>query len=885
MYIDSWLFCKCSWRWESVLWAVARSAFFSPRSLISQRNVRIYTGSLGDLRAVAPALDFFPAAAAGWGFLQHIYDWDTVVLDGNATVRTLESELNLGTLNLPCVLQLKGVMKFSGSGQFFCSSDFGCSRISFQSVSSLCWNNSKTVLKMQGSMLIMSNSSFAGCGSDTDGGVVQAYDLAEVVIDSCNFTDTFSSGFGGAVAAYGSNLSISRSFFQSCIASRGGGAVWSAVFQDCYGSNKIQNTNLLIIYSVFKSCCTGGAGGAVLADAPASLRSGGELSISIKSTRFSLCTSSAEGGGLHISGSTVYAHLRYTLFDSCTSGASGGAISSSSLSALSLVACTVHNNTALGAGGGGVHLNQSYFSAYEASVYSNSAPSGGGGAIYWQGWVNSSAIACPEGTSSVDALLTPAPAPSPAPRPICWVGTCAPCGAGTYSNSEGLSVCISCPPGTYSAVDGSSVCSGCPAGQYASLEGANSPTACVNCEAGTYTHTAGLSSCSLCPAGTYSAVESANSSSVCISCPEGQHASPEGANSSAACGTNAIVPFQTQPQLKSVELGKESTDFHSSTREAHPDRTVRQRRRRAQAELMNESVILSSLCGANNSALYGHYKQCIATDFWTLQVSEASDMVYSGVPFNFTAVKQDAYGTTILSDSSSLLQAIPTTADKEIDSLTSVLGSAVSVVKRGKAVFQFAIKATFTKIDYARKLAGTNSPIFLLIEGADLKAASGSKMRSDLVSVHMQQGGGVCPQGYILALEQEGEVNGSAICTLCKSGTYSVSPLASGSESPTASPACLSCPAGGNCSLGGADIHFSNKEIWRVIDGMYILVSCPSGYQKINSTAGTSKGKFSSTSQQCKVCLPEQYIVNPDTDSCQQCPQGAPNFVDVPISL
>jgi hypothetical protein len=828
-------------------------------------------------------LDVIPAAA-GWGFLQFVYDWDSVVLDGNATVLTLESELKLCTSNLPCVLQLKGAMNFSGSGQFFCSSNSGCSRIFVISVASFCKNNLKTVLKMQGSTLVMSNSSFAGCWSDTDGGVVQAYDLAEVVIDSCNFTGTFSSGFGGAVAAYGSNLSISRSSFQSCIASKGGGAVWSTGFQDCYGSNRTQNTHLLITYSVFRLCCTDGAGGAVLADAPASLRGGGKLSVSIKSSRFLQCTSSAEGGGLRTSGPTVFAHVRYTWFDSCTSGASGGAISSSSLSALSLLACTVHNNTALGAGGGGVHLNHSYFSAYEASVSSNCAPSGGGGAIYWQGWVYSSAIACPEGTSSVDALCTPATAPSPAYRPICRVGTCAPCGAGTYSNSEGLSACISCPPGTYSAADGSSVCSGCPAGQYSSLEGANSSTACVNCEAGTYANSTGLSSCKLCPAGKYSAVESANSSSVCISCPEGQNASPEGANSSAACATNAIVPFQTQQQSKSAEMGKKSTDYHSSTRGApHPDSTVR---RRAHHELVNESVILSSLCGANNSALYGHYQQCIATDFWKLQVSEVSGMVYSGVPFNFTAEKQDAYGTTILSDLSSIrvLQAIPTTADGEADSLTSVLGSAVSVVKRGKAIFQFAIKATFSKIDYARKRAGTNSPIFLSIVDTDMEAASGSDLVLVVLSVHMQQGGGVCPQGYILALDLEGEVNGSAVCTLCKSGTYSVSPLASGSESLTASPACLPCPAGGNCSLGGADIHFSDKEIWRVIDGMYILVSCPSGYQKINSTAGTSQGKFSSISQQCKVCLPEQYIVNPDTDSCQQCPPGAPNIVDVPIS-
>ena len=160
-----------------------------------------------------------------------------------------------------------------------------------------------------------------------------------------------------------------------------------------------------------------------------------------------------------------------------------------------------------------------------------------------------------------------------------------------------------------------------------------------------------------------------------------------------------------------------------------------------------------------------------------------------------------------------------------------------------------------------------------------MESATGSKMKSGLVSVQMQQGGGVCPPGYILALNQEGEVNGSAVCSLCRSGTYSVSPLAPGSL--TASPACLSCPAGGDCSRGGADIRFSlrPREVWRAVDGVYILVSCPAGFQLINSTAGTSQGVFSSSLQQCRACMPEQYIVNPDTDSCRQCPPGTPKIV------
>jgi hypothetical protein len=46
------------------------------------------------------------------------------------------------------------------------------------------------------------------------------------------------------------------------------------------------------------------------------------------------------------------------------------------------------------------------------------------------------------------------------------------------------------------------------------------------------------------------------------------------------------------------------------------------------------------------------------------------------------------------------------------------------------------------------------------------------------------------------------------------------------------------------------------------------------GHQLINSTEGTSKGIFSQVLQNCKPCLPGQYIINPNTDVCVQCPQG-----------
>ena len=53
---------------------------------------------------------------------------------------------------------------------------------------------------------------------------------------------------------------------------------------------------------------------------------------------------------------------------------------------------------------------------------------------------------------------------------------------------------------------------------------------------------------------------------------------------------------------------------------------------------------------------------------------------------------------------------------------------------------------------------------------------------------------------------------------------------------------------------------------------MYTLRDCPAGFQLINTT---SNGVFSHRLQQCSRCLPDQYIVNPNSDVCQQCPTGA----------
>lgn len=196
----------------------------------------------------------------GLGFLQFVYDWDTIVLPSNLTV-IVSSPLVLCVENLPCSIQLNGVgpsnMQIVGDGQIVCLASAGCSSIYVRSVAFRCRNNYKSTFKIQGSVLILSGSSFTDCNSDSDGGAIQAYDAALVTIETCNFTNIHSRGFGGAVAAHGSSLSITKSRLLNCTSKNGGGAVWSSAFQDCYGSDRLKNTQLDISLSVFVQCRTG----------------------------------------------------------------------------------------------------------------------------------------------------------------------------------------------------------------------------------------------------------------------------------------------------------------------------------------------------------------------------------------------------------------------------------------------------------------------------------------------------------------------------------------------------------------------------------------------------------------------------------------------------
>ena len=297
------------------------------------------------------------------------------------------------------------------------------------------------------------------------------------------------------------------------------------------------------------------------------------------------------------------------------------------------------------------------------------------------------------------------------------------------------------------------------------------------------------------------------------------------------------------------------------------------------AELQCSSIVCHHLCGENNSALFG---LCIASGYRDMQISSSVSLVYSGLPFTIYITKKDSYNQTILSDSSSLIQILPMLGNNMASSsMVSVIGSSVAKLDQGVASVRFGVMPRFSNVNFMKGTAYVFALTTIIVEGFDSQSSSESYMRSDSFVLNIQQGTTVCPPGYIFkfVLEQDNATEGMASCKFCESGTYSIQPLAYQSGAATNEnqvdfiPLCFTCPNGADCSKGGSEVYFSIGT-WSNLGGMYFLIGCPEGFQLINSTSGTSSGSFSNRNQECRKCGAGQYIINPNTDQCNQCPPG-----------
>ena len=394
----------------------------------------------------------------------------------------------------------------------------------------------------------------AGLSNDANPENISVLNPSAELFESCQFNNiaNHGEGFGGAIAAFGSSVSVlisSTTFFMS--ASRdGGGSIWISAFEGCSRFLQPVDTTLMIRNSEFDQSWTEAFGGAILAVSGGYSWSGEVLGLIIQSSRFRKCRAGKDGGAIRLSGSLVFSRLEYVIFDACLSSASGGIVSSTNGSVFSLLSSLLLGGVSLGLGGGAIHASESWLSVYNTSIQASWAPNGGGGVLFWQGHTFP-ARGCPTGSKSVIMYCSASGSIFESSESMCSIGICVACEAGAYQDEIDSDECISCPPGTFADGQGHSFCVKCSAGRFSTISGAKSSGVCKLCEGGQYSDFSATSclpcskgtfseapisqSCARCDAGKYSSVLSASSSEMCFQCNPGKFSPLFGASSPEVC--------------------------------------------------------------------------------------------------------------------------------------------------------------------------------------------------------------------------------------------------------------------------------------------------------------------------------------------------------------
>ena len=299
--------------------------------------------------------------------------------------------------------------------------------------------------------------------------------------------------------------------------------------------------------------------------------------------------------------------------------------------------------------------------------------------------------------------------------------------------------------------------------------------------------------------------------------------------------------------------------------QARIDLTMRTLRR----HMLVPTLSIFEMCGDGNDAAYG---RCIASTFSQLDIvglPAVNSISFPGFPLDISVEKKDAYGQLIITDSLSVIQIYAKYSSHAIKGTPAISGNSLGRMESGVANFSLAIKPGFLN-SAVRGLSILDVRSLIYANGLDSESVSNTntvQMQSPLEEILFSNSSTVCPPGYILVLDAS-SINAPqpGKCSYCNSGTYSVSPLYSATSS--GDPSCLNCPIGGNCSKGGSYVSFE-LGTWIVSSGIYKLISCPAGYELLNSIGGV----FSQDAQQCILCPASYYCLG--TTSPIPCPLGS----------
>ena len=419
-----------------------------------------------DLYKVPLPRDDVKIPIARYEFLE-IYDEDTIVGDDD-DFKLHDAPSLTGVISLckpmgdpvfPCALRVTGKATLWRS-MFKCDRNQGCDNITLDSVHLSCDPSTKpepTFEISNGAVLFITRSNLSNCSSKANGGLAQAYNLAEIVIDESSISGSRSMGSGGGIALYGSTLKVAKTTFTACSSNLGGGGIWSDIFVAL--PMAAIDSSLWIDSSLFLLCSTLGDGGAVWA------RRG---TLSIESTTFHSNTALGNFGG--------------------------GAIALSHVNSI-LVFAVKHS------------LGQ--------DLVNNMAQAGGGGVLVWAGSSPTVSVLCAPGFEGDGKSCLPCG--KGYYKNATSAQICVQCQPGHFSDQEGSESCFSCPVGKYSNSTGATsprTCIPCPrdsvgGGSWKTdclcLDGFEQDASglCVRCDAGKYKSTHGSDACVDCPPGAH----------------------------------------------------------------------------------------------------------------------------------------------------------------------------------------------------------------------------------------------------------------------------------------------------------------------------------------------------------------------------------------------
>jgi hypothetical protein len=655
--------------------------------------------------------------------------------------------------------------------------------------------------------------------SIAENSLVKVNGAATLQILNSTFTRCSTIGSGAVTEmSNGAEMSIHKSKFDSCFSVESGGAI------------SVSDCTVSVSDSIFSNCSSWSSGGAVSAVS--------DSMISFMKTFFKTCSAKLDGGSVVISGGSM-AYFKESTVVASTSGGSGGAISSES-SNLSLSMAVFANCTSSSGGGSIRSFGRKSLLKISRMDFTNCSSASDGGALQIYDGVAVSVI------SSTFFHLTSGGKG----------GALSIVGSDLFLQNCTFSGCSSLYGGG-AIFSGDYQCYGAPT----SAENLLSINSSVfkNCWSTALGGALMVSSetvkavvfnsvFSTCSANGGGAIFSHNAHLSINSCAFTR-------NIASAGGGGALLwEGFVWPNIS-------GSTWHRAILPACPEHS--------ETSWPIASKELLETCCLGNIAVFG---PCLATTYSSLFVSglpQKESPVLPGIQFTIRVLKMDRYNQTIASDSDSVLQTFSSKQRQfQTDASSVVSGTFISRLNRGIAELSIVVRPTVTRINASIGLVQLDSSPALYFEGIDAEVDfSLIRMQSIIFEVFMENSSSICPNGFILFMDQDRV--GS--CSFCSSGTYSINPLVGHNLRPM----CYPCPVDATCN-GGTNVSFLLGD-WEIVDGVYRLIGCPPGYQLINKDAS---GRYSHDAQRCHRCLATHYILDSMNADfrCETCPTGKSVF-------